>query len=261
MDSCESNSASSKQNPINQQTGGDFYSIIQCLSRHWPSLPALLLNQAVQHLCQLAQPQPHTHAHDASVLAAWVKLLLESSGTGKGQQTPHKGQQTPQKGQHASPSGIRAGKRKSLSSDPKAPEPSSESSGYSLTGVQLRACMGMCLAALPACKGQTAAAAVGQVLSQLLQHLQHDYPSEYADWGHTAQALAASCYPQGGLEGLAVMGPARQVEPSQDEPSSHGLSGAQQRQQSLLGELRTSDDDSNRSVKSFYSMVGQSNSL
>lgn len=254
MDSCVSNSAATQQHPTNQQTGGDFHTIIQCLSRHWPSLPALLLNQAVQRVCKLAQPQPHTHAHDASLLAAWVKLLLEPSSTGKGQQLL-------QKGQHPSPSGSRAGKRKSLSSDPKT-EPSSESSGYSLTGVQLRACMGMCLTALPACKGQTAAAAIGQVLSQLLQHLQRDYPSEYADWGHTAQTLAASCCPQGGLEGPAVMGPALEVEPSQDEQSSQELSTVQQRQQSLLGELRTSDDDgSDRSVKSFSSMVGQSDSL
>ena len=236
MDGCVPKSAISNQEPTNRQSGLEFHTIIQSLSRQWPSLPALLLHGAVQRLCKLTQPQPHT---DAPTLAGWVKLLLEPSSTAKGQVPLQKGQQ-------ASPSGTRAGKRKSLSSDPRTAL-SAEASGYSPTGLQLRACIGVCLAAMPACSDHNAGA-VRQVLSQLLQHLQRDHPCEYANWGHTAQTLAASCFAQEGVEHLPALRAAFQWKPSSDEPSSDELCSAQQRQQSLLGDLHTSADGSKRSV-------------
>ena len=239
MDGCVAKSAVGNQDPTNQHSGLEFRSIIQSLSRQWPSLPALLLNGAVQRLCKLTQPQPHTDAHDASVLAGWVKMLLEPSSTGKGQQPLQKGQQP-------SPSGSRVGKRKSLSSDPKT-APSADATGYSPTGLQLRACIGMCLAATPTYSIHTADA-VRQVLSQLLQQLQRDHPPEYANWGHTAQTLAASFFAQKGLEHSPAPGPSSQVKPSSEEPSSEELCIAQQRQQALLGDLHTSADSSQRSI-------------
>ena len=238
MDGCVPKSAGSNQDPVNQQCGLEFHTIIQSLSQQWPSLPTLLLHGAVQRLCKLTQPQPHTDAHDASVLAGWVKLLLQPSSTGKGQQPLQKGQQP-------SPSGTRAGKRKSLSSDPKT-APSPEASGYSPTGLQLRACIGMCLAAMPACSAHTADA-VRQVLLQLLQHLQREDPCGYAKWGHTAQTLAASCFAHKGLENSPALA-AFQWKPSSNEPGSDELCSAQLRQQSLLRDLHTSADGSERSV-------------
>lgn len=239
MEDYVTKSAVSHQDPTNQHSGLEFCSIIQSLSRLWPSLPALLLDRAVQCLCKLTQPQPHTDAQDASVLAGWVKLLLEPSSTGRGQQPLQKGQQP-------SPSGTRAGKRKSPDSDPRTAR-SAEASGYSPNGLQLRACIGMCLAAMPACSGLTADA-VGQVLSQLLQHLQRDHPAEYADWGHTAQALAASLFPQKGLERSPVLRLAFQPKPSSEDASSEELCTAQQRQQALLVDLHTLADGTERSV-------------
>lgn len=239
MDGCVPESAVSSQDTINQQTGLKFYTIIQSLSRHWPSLPALLLNGAVQRLCELTQPQPHTDAHHASVLAGWVKLLLEPSSTGKQLQLLHKGQQP-------SPGGTRAGKRKSLSCDPTT-APAAQGSAYSPTGLQMKACIGMCLGALPACSSHTAGA-VRQVLSQLLQHLQRDHPCDHADWGDTAQTLAASCFAQEGQEHMPALEAASQSKSSSDEPGSDELCTAQQRQQALLGNLHTMSDKRERLV-------------
>ena len=239
MDGCVPKSAVSKQDPINQQSGLEFQTIIQSLSQQWPNLPALLLNGAIQRMCKLTQPQPcTTNAHDASVLAGWVKLLLELSNTSKELQPLQKAQQP-------SPSGTRDGKRKSLSSDPKVS--SAEASDYHPTGLQLRACIAMCLTALLACSSHTIDA-VRQVLSQLLQHLQRDHPREYADWGHTAQTLAASCFAKKGLEYPPAQEQAVQFRPSSDEASIDELCTAQQRQQALLENLHTSHDNSERSV-------------
>ena len=210
---------SDEEDPTKQEPDPVFQTIIQSLSRQWPSLPALLLNGVIQRLCNLAQQQPRTDAH--LVLAGWVKLLLESPSRETGQQR--------------SPSVTRTGKRKSIGSESKA-QPSEDAIGYRPTALQLRACIEACLEAMPTSRGQ-ATAAVRQVLTQLLQHLQHHHPGEYSTWGDTARVLAASCHPHRPQVKLPVLKTAMESEPSRDE-----LSSAQQRQQSLLQDLNTTPD-------------------
>lgn len=224
MDGCAKSSVRD-EDPTKRLLDPICHSIIQSLSRQWPSLPALLLIGAIQRLCKPIQRQPRTDAH--LVLAGWIKLLLETSTTVTGQQP--------------SQSPARAGKRKSISSESKA-QLSAEASGYRPTAQQLKACIGTCIAALPACGGQTTAS-VKQVASQLLQHLQHQHPSEYAAWGRTAQVLAASCHPHTATETSPMLTAAVTSEASSDD-----LFSAQQGQQSVLQSLHTAPDCSDRSA-------------
>lgn len=226
MDGCVLKLAFSDDDPTKQAPDPVCRSILQSLTRQWPSLPALLLSGAIQRLCRLTPHQPGTDAH--LLLAGWVKLLLDTATTATAQQP--------------SPSVARAGKRKSIGSESKA-QPSAETSGYTPTATQLRACIGSCLAAKPASSGQTTAA-VWQALLQLLQHLQDHHPGEYATWGATARALAASCHPHRAQEQAPLLLTAMTSEASSDE-----LSSAQQRQHSLLQDLQTtSDGTKDRSV-------------
>ena len=249
MDDCVPKSTFHDQDPTDQQPNLICRTIIQSLSRHWPSLPALLLTGAIQRLCNVTKHQPLTETHDPSVLAGWVQLLLETASTKKGQQpspSTEKGQQpspSTEKGQQPSPSMARADKRKSIRSDSRA-QSSAEAKVYNPTGLQLRACICTCSAALPACSGQTAAA-VRQVLWQLLQQLQQDHPGEYADWGNIAQTLAASFQPHKEVKHTPIPEPS--VPPSIDD-----LCAGQQRQQSLLEDLHTLADGTERSVKTSW---------
>lgn len=233
MDGCVSKLAYSDEDPTKQAPDPVCCSIIQSLSRQWPSLPALLLNGAIQRLCRLTQHQPRTDAH--LLLAGWVKLLLETPSTATAQ--------------HPSPSVARIGKRKSIGSESRA-QPPAEASGHRPTAPQLRACIGTCLAAMPACGGQSTAA-VRQALLQLLQHLQNHHPGEYTTWGATARALAASCHPDRAQEKPPVLVTAMTSEASSDE-----LSSAQEKQHSLLQDLQTtSDGTDDRSVSSDFDIT------
>lgn len=225
MDDCMSQSDSINASSTKQQLSLVSHSILHSLTQQWPSLPALLLSGATQRLCQLSQQQhQHTQLHDASVLASWVKLLLDNSQTGD----THR-QQHPE-----SPGVSRVRKRKSSSSDAKRP-PSAEGNSFNPTAPQLQACTAECFAALPASSHETAGA-VRQVVLQLLSRLQEDHQQEYASWGSSAQTLVDLNHPQ--QDGSSV----------QTAASSFDLHDAQQMQQALLDDMKASDDGNSRSV-------------
>ena len=189
--------------------------IVHALRQLWPSLPALLLQGVVQRLCKVTQPQHHDAVHSASALASWVYILLHSSSIAPVQQQP-------------SPGRTQSGKRKSIGSDAKAVAPSIASQ-HAPTASQLQTCIGDCLAALPAPTAE-AAAAIRQVLAQLLSRLQHGYPHEYETWGSSAQTLVHLSQPEASWEGLPVA--------SEDVP----LDKALEQQQVLISRLQKSSE-------------------
>ena len=189
-------------------TAASYRGIMQGLISHWPALPALLLQGAVQ---RLTHSQCTTQR--AEVIAGWMAMLLATSAL---------------PGQQASKEKARGNKRKSMTMD-QAASTHVQHPGSFPSAAQTKQCIQILLQGLSGARPGVDAV-VQQVLSLLLEELRVNHVTDYLNWGGRAQQLGVLAQPDQPATAAVDVDQQRQ----QGYQQQQGVAEAIQEQQKLL---------------------------